>query len=191
MNTKIDFDRIETKYKKLIDIAKEKMKTINDFEHNIHHVEDVVFYAKKLMAVLNKRFDAEVVLLSAYWHDVGRTVAPDGHEKRSAEMLKQELVLQNFNTKFIEKCYLAISDHKYNMAPKTIEGKIVKDADKLAWLGLGRWQECINGKQNLDSIINLLPNLRNDILQFKESRKIYDAEIVKLTALLYNNLNKY
>ena len=108
----------------------------------------------------------------------------DGHEKRSAEKLQAELKKQNYPQSFIAKCYAAIEKHKYNMAPTTVEGKIIKDADKLAWLGLGRWQSCLQHGQRLDSILELLPRLRNEILYFDESKQIYDEEMVKLVQFL-------
>ena len=74
------------------------------------------------------------------------------------------------------------------MVPETIEGLTIKDADKLAWLGSGRWKSCLDSGQDLDSIIELLPKLRNDILYFEESRKIYDRDIVKLVNTLYRRI---
>lgn len=185
MKKNIDFEKIEEKYNDLINLSKEKMAKIEDYEHDLGHVEDVVFYIKKLMSCLKKKFDPEVCLLSAYWHDVGRTIKPENHEIRSAEMLKEELTKRNFDEEFIDKCYFAIKNHKYSMTPSTIEGKIVRDADKLAWIGLGRWESCVAHKQSLDNIANLLPKLRNEVLTFEESKKIYDEEIVKLCQFLY------
>ena len=40
---------IEEKYKKLIDVAKRYMSTINDREHDINHMNDVVEYTKKIL----------------------------------------------------------------------------------------------------------------------------------------------
>ena len=37
---------------------------------------------------------------------------------------------------------MAIENHKWDMIPKTNEGLVVKDADKLAWIGKGRWETC-------------------------------------------------
>ena len=71
------------------------------------------------------------------------------------------------------------------MKPETIEGLIVKDADKLAWIGIGRWKSCIQNNQRLDTIVELLPKLRNEILYFDESKRIYDEDIIKLIKLLY------
>ena len=39
--------------------------------------------------------------------------------------------------------------------------------------------------QRLDTIVELLPKLRNEILYFDESKRIYDEDIIKLIKLLY------
>lgn len=189
--TQMNFDLIENKYKTLIDIAKEKMLHSQDYEHNFEHIKDVVCYVKKLLSILKVNADAEVCILAAYWHDIGRLKTANNHEKISAEMLKKELKKQKFEKSFIDNCYAAIENHKYNMTPLTIEGKILKDADKLAWLGIRRWKSCLKNGQKLDSIINLLPKLRNEILFFDESKKFYDKEIVKLTQFLYKTISNF
>ena len=42
----MNYTIIEEKNKKIIDIAKQYMKSITDQEHNIDHMSDVVFYTK-------------------------------------------------------------------------------------------------------------------------------------------------
>lgn len=182
----IDFTKIEKKHNRLIDIAREYMKSIKDYEHNINHMNDVVSYTKELLNYVNRDIDIDVCIISAYWHDVGRTKVNEGHEKLSAEMLKEEMKKLGYDDKIIDKCYKAIEKHKWNMHPQTIEGLLLKDADKLAWIGLGRWKDCLNNHQKLDSIVKVLPNLRNEILYFEESKKIFDRDIIKLIYLLYD-----
>ena len=186
----IDFEKIEQKYKKLISIAKEYMKKIQDYEHNIYHMYDVVSYTKELINHLNldiyESINLDVCIISAYWHDVGRIKINEGHEKLSAEMLKQEMVKLEVDNDLIDMCYKAIEKHKWNMTPETTEGLIIKDADKLAWLGLGRWKECLNNHQNIDLIVDQLYNLKENILYFEESKKIYDIEVIKLIKFLYS-----
>ena len=187
MNTNLEkYKKIENKHRKLIDIAINYMNSIKDFEHNMFHVNDVLLYTNELLDVINLDIDVDVCIISAYWHDVGRIKVDEGHEKVSADMLKEEMLKLNYDEEFILKCYLAIVNHKWNMNPTTIEGLVIKDADKLAWLGLNRWMECINNNQSLDSIISLLPKLRNEILYFEESKYIYDRDIIKLVEYLYN-----
>ena len=100
-------------------------------------------------------------------------------------MLKEVMEDYKYDDILIDKCYKAIENHKWNMKPETTEGLIVKDADKLAWIGIGRWESCIQNNQRLDTIVELLPKLRNEILYFDESKRIYDEDIIKLIKLLY------
>ena len=183
-------EEIENKYKDIIDIAKKYMSSIKDNEHNINHMIDVVNYTKELLELINENIDREVCIISAYWHDVGRIKLTNGHEKLSAEMLRDELERRGYEENFIMKCYKAIENHKWNMTPETIEGLIVKDADKLAWLGNGRWESCLNSGQDLDALIELLPKLKDNILYFNESKKIYDRDIVNLVNILYKRIYK-
>lgn len=175
----------ENKYNELIEISKKYMKTITDNEHNMNHVNDVVSYTKELLNMVDIDVNKDVCIISAYWHDVGRTKTDIGHEKISAEMLKNHMMEMNYDSELIDSCYAAIENHKWNMTPKTNEGLILKDADKLAYLGQGRWKSCLDNNQNIDAIMELLPKLRNEILYFEESRKIYDREITKITKLIY------
>jgi len=177
---------IEFKYEKLINKAKEYMNQITDYEHGINHMQDVVDYTYELLNKVKIDVNREVCIIAAYWHDVGRTKCDFGHEKLSAEMLKTEMKIQGYDEEFINECYIAIENHKWNMMPKSNEGLIVRDADKLAWLGKGRWKMCLKNNQQLDSIIDLLPKLRSEILYFEESKTIYDRDIIELLKLLYN-----
>lgn len=183
-------EEIENKHKDIIHIAQKYMSSITDNEHNINHMMDVVNYTKELLELISEDIDREVCIISAYWHDVGRIKLTNGHEKLSAEMLKNELERCGYDKSFIKKCYKAIENHKWNMTPKTIEGLIVKDADKLAWLGIGRWMSCLNSGQNLDALIELLPKLKDNILYFNESKKIYDRDIINLVNILYKRIYK-
>ena len=181
-----NYNEIENKYHELIQKAKEYMKNITDYEHDISHMYDVVNYTKELLNSIELDVDKDVCVISAYWHDVGRIKINEGHEKLSAQMLKEEMINRGYDNKFISKCCLAIENHKWNMQPTTTEGLIVKDADKLAWIGIGRWNSCLKNGQHLNYIIKALPKLKNEILYFNESKNIYDRDMVKLVELLYN-----
>ena len=178
-------NNIELKHKKLIDKAKEYMSRITDYEHDINHMQDVVNYTYELLNKVKINVNNEICLIGAYWHDVGRIQCAEGHEKLSAKMLKEEMEIQGYDSRFINKCCIAIENHKWNMTPKNNEGLIIKDADKLAWIGIGRWNACLENNQQLDSIIKLLPKLKSDILYFEESKEIYDKSIIELVEKLY------
>lgn len=130
----MNFEKIEKKHIKLINISKEYMNIIKDKEHDINHINDVVYYTKRILECTSDQVNEEACIISAYWHDVGRIKIGNGHEKLSAEMLKAEMEKCKYDKKFIEECYKTIEFHKWNMMPTTIEGLILKDADKLAWL---------------------------------------------------------
>ncbi len=86
------YEDIETKHKKIIDIAKNYMNMIKDNEHDINHMNDVVNYTKELLNNIDDEIDKEVCIICAYWHDVGRIKYQNGHEQLSAKMLREELV---------------------------------------------------------------------------------------------------
>lgn len=186
----MEFSKIEEKYKDLIDIAKQYMSSINDCEHDINHMYDVVEYVKLILENLDDSIDEEACIIGAYWHDVARINGKEGHEKASAEMLKNEMIKKHYEKDFIDKCVSAIEFHKWNMAPKTIEGLVLQDADKIAWIGTRRWKACLDNNQRLDSIMRLLGNLRNEILHFDCSKRLYDQEIIKLVNMLYQKIYK-
>lgn len=107
MNYKI----IEEKHKQLIDKAKYYMNMIDDSEHDINHMNDVVEYTKKILDHI-KEVDVEASIIGAYWHDAGRTNGNAGHELLSAQMLKDTMKSMNYNDEFINKCCDAIEFHK-------------------------------------------------------------------------------
>lgn len=185
---KINLERIKNKHNKLIKSCYLLMEKVDDPEHDINHINDVVKNIIILSELLKVEFNSEVCVIAAYWHDVGRIEKSEGHEKLSAEILKKEMIKLNYNKEFINKCYSAIEFHKWDMTPKTIEGKILKDADKLAWLGINRLNSCIKNNKRLDNILNLLPKLRNEILYFDESKIIFDKQVIDLISLLYNKI---
>lgn len=177
---------IEKKYDILINKAKEYMSQITDYEHDNRHMKDVVNYTYELLDKVKINVNRDICIIGAYWHDVGRIKCVDGHEKISAEMLKNEMEKQGYDRQFIKECYIAIENHRWDMVPRNNEGLIIKDADKLSWIGKERWKICLENNQRLDSIINLLPKLRTEILYFEESKEIYDRDIVRLLEILYN-----
>ena len=121
---------IERKYESLINMAIEKMKCLNDPKHSLVHVLDVVEYTKEILET-EHRANKEVCIISAYWHDVGRIQQNKGHGLISANELRAEMEKQNYPQEFIEECYKAIYKHEWREEPETLEGIIIRDADKL------------------------------------------------------------
>lgn len=87
----------------------------------------------------------EILIPAAYLHDIGRVILKDikGHVRKSvylAEMLLRNL---KYNEESIKQVIAAIEDHHNNdIVPRTLEGKILYDADKLEIIGeygITRW----------------------------------------------------
>lgn len=172
------YEEIYNKNKKLIDAAIEKTKLCeNDPLHFIGHTTDVVNYVKELLEEIPA--NKEICIIAAYWHDVGRSVKDIGHEEESGKMLKKEMEKLGYNNEMINACYLAVVNHKRSSNPETIEGKIVRDADKIAYIGKNRWERCIKeNPESLNEIIDIyLPILRNDLLRLECSKKLFDRDM--------------
>lgn len=187
----MNYDFIEEKHKKLIEIAEEYMTKIEDPEHNMDHIKDVLDYIKIIIGKLisnNENIDIDVCIIGAYWHDVGRIEKNEGHEELSSKILEHAMKELEYDNDFILKCSEAIKYHGFEMYPRTKEGLIIQDADKIAWFGKRRWTNCLSNKKRLDSIIEKIPKLRNEILHFECSRRIYDNEIVKILTMLYHEI---
>ncbi len=178
---------IERKYESLINIAIEKMKCLNDPKHDLTHVLDVVEYTKEILET-EHRANKEVCIIAAYWHDVGRIQQNKGHGLISANELKAEMEKQNYPIEFIEECYKAIYKHEWKEEPETLEGIVIRDADKIDFVGINRWKECIKKDCKFHKMLELLPTTRKDILKLEVSKEIFDREIGKLAVFLHDQI---
>ena len=190
----IDREQIEVKYKDIIQAAIDIMSSIDDPEHGLGHIYDVVDNIVRIIERLpddaentDSELDAEMCVVCAYWHDVGRRHKGAGHEVLSAEMLVEVLIDKGFDENYIEKCKESIVNHKWDASkPETFEGVILREADKLAFIGARRWKECLEKGYKLVDIVRLLPSLRNEILRLEITRQLYDIDIVESFKNLYS-----
>ena len=122
-------------------IVKEKMEG-TDPSHDFFHVMRVYNLCLEI-AKHEENVDLEVLKLSALLHDIARlkenmdNARKIRHEIEGAKMAEEILTRFGFpkeNTKKIKECILA---HRFrgNNEPKTIEAKILFDADKLDVIG--------------------------------------------------------
>ncbi len=189
----IDFDEIENKYSNLIQKATQIMDSIPDPKYSVVHMKSIVNFTKEILQTETSA-DAEACILAAYWHDVGRINGEKGHATLSAEMLKQELTNEGYGTEFIEKCYLAIYKHASCKHPETIEGIIIRDADKIDYVSLARWKNCIENDCRFNKVLDRLPNLRSNVFELEISKQIFDREVANLVRylhdIIFNNITK-
>lgn len=189
INLEKEYEIIEKKYENLINISKDYMSKVDDPKHSTTHMESVVKYVKEILK-FEKEADKEVCIVSAYWHDVGRIYGQEGHAKMSAKMIQEEMKKQNYDKNFIEKCVKAIENHSTSAQPETLEGIIVRDADKIDFVGISRWKFCIENNCRFNKILDRLPIMRTELLKLESSKQIFDREIGELIRYLHNIIFK-
>lgn len=111
----------------------------NDTAHDFGHIMRVYKNAKTICKKEN--VDPKLVLYASLLHDVVSFPKYDKKSKtaskKSSNQAKKILKKYSFSNKEIKTICDAILDHSFskNKTPKTIEGKILQDADRLDAIG--------------------------------------------------------
>ena len=117
--------------------VQQRMK--NDSAHDFNHVMRVYKNAQKLCK--KERANEKLVLSAVLLHDIISYPKSDKRSKssslKSAEASKKILKKLDFSEKEIQIVSDAIRDHSFSKGkiPKTLEGKILQDADRLDAIG--------------------------------------------------------
>ena len=116
-----------------------KKRTENDPAHDFEHTIRVYKNAQKICK--KEKVNEKLVLSAALLHDIVSYPKSDKRSKtssiKSATKSKQILEKLDFSKEEITIISDAIRDHSFsqNKIPKTLEGKILQDADRLDALG--------------------------------------------------------
>src|SRR3989338_5056042 len=108
--------------------------------HDLDHVKRVLSIAKEI-AKSEKKVDSDVLIASVFLHDVAKRMEEDGkckdHALKGAEMSHQILRKIGFPEHKIEKVAYCVRVHRKSkgIRAKTIEAKILHDADKIEIFG--------------------------------------------------------
>lgn len=161
---------------KSIKDAKNFLLLSEDPAHGIVHTQSVVNTALNICNEI-KYNNKKLIETACWWHDVGRLFSPI-HEDLSGQIARANLLGLGFDSDKADMVYQAIRFHKWKMIPKTLEGHILRDADKLDFISIKRWKKCLKERslEHIVPIVELLPKLR-EILKLKASKEIYDKEI--------------
>ena len=118
-----------------------------DAAHDLEHVRRVVRNAKKLAADEGARL--EVVLPAAWLHDCV-TVPKDSPQRTQASRLAAARAVQwlrewNYAGELLPDIAHAIEAHSFSagLAPRTLEAKVVQDADRLEAIGAVGLARCL------------------------------------------------
>ena len=132
--------------------------------------------------------DREILETAAWWHDTGRIDGTKNHEFLSASLAYENLALHGFNKEECRKVHDTILTHRTTGFPRTIEGRILKDADKLDLVSVERWMQVLDSKNRgiiidlseMRNMVKIIPKMRNGILQLEKSKEIFDQMITPL-----------
>ena len=130
--------------------------------HNLTHTQNVVTKVTELADLA--KLDAQskkLLIVSAWFHDVGFTKSIDGHETHSAALATAFLKTQNCTTDEIKVINDLILATKMDFAPKTQLEKFIRDAD------------CAHiGNKNFSDVTQLLKKE----LELTNRKKLTDTE---------------
>lgn len=102
----------------------------NYLYHNLRHTQRVVNSTKELIGGehINEK-EKEILLLAAWFHDLGYTISYNNHEENSCDLAKDFLTEHKCPNQVIEQvCSLIMATVK-EYEPQTVLEKIIRDAD--------------------------------------------------------------
>jgi len=117
----------------------ERLTTKNDSAHDFEHIMRVYRNAEKICK--NEKVNPKLVLCAALLHDIVSFPKSDKRSKTSSKkssiLAENILKKYNFSKNEMQIICNAILDHSFskNKTPRTIEGKILQDADRLDAIG--------------------------------------------------------
>ncbi len=152
--------------------------------HGFDHVLRVLGLGFRIASMVKNSVDFEVLALASIFHDVGRVFEERKkihHAIISARIAREFLESRGYPKSKIEAVINAILSHSFSLGfkPRSIEGKILSDADKLDAIGAIGIARCFmdsayRGRSIKDSVkhfYNKLLNLK-DLLYTEPARRI-------------------
>lgn len=105
----------------------------NDKAHGIIHIKEVIRRAFELNTTLNLGLNDNMIYAIASYHDLGKYIDHENHEKIAADMfIKDENMKIFFDSEERQVIKEAIEDHRssFNYSPRSIYGKLISSADR-------------------------------------------------------------
>ena len=163
--------------------------------HDRWHTDRVLSFAKQLHKLYDG--DLEVIVAAARLHDLGRAdPSKHGEESTKESVARSKPILESVGMAAEKTSVVleAIADHdKPSATPRSLEGRILKDADFLA--GFGSWgilRTCMwagESRETTDTVLNRLERRMPDRLtglEFPESRRLASREMLFVKLFLSN-----
>ncbi len=135
--------------------------------HDDKHVERVIRIARFIAE--REGANVEVVVTAAKLHDIVRDA--ENHAVESAKVARRILVEDGRDEEFIEAVVHAIEAHSFSsgVEPKTLEAKVLSDADKLDAMGaIGVARAFLYSGEKGRSIEDTLKHFEDKLLRLKD-----------------------
>lgn len=167
-----------------------------DHTHDIGHILRVTKTAE--LIAIKENADVEVVVISAFLHDIARPDELKGKIKDHAleGAVRAETYLKSINYSKYRDVSYCIKTHRFsnNIIPNTLEAKILQDADKLdalGYIGISR----VFMHRNGDNIDERIKHFYAKILKLKDlmhtdTAKKLANEKAKIVENFVNGLEK-
>ncbi len=98
--------------------------------HNIDHVNEVARASEEIgKAIGLGDKELEIVLIAALFHDIGYYKGQTGHERKSAKIATDFLLIKEFSKEKIDRVVSCILATKVPQNPKNILDQVLCDAD--------------------------------------------------------------
>jgi hypothetical protein len=175
-------DESQAKFADLVKRGQGTVAQVKDPAHGLRHMQNVFANAMEIQKELeidHLEVNSSIADVAAIWHDTGRFEDPAEHETLSALWAHNEALKTGFSLETATKIFDAIYHHKWSDKPKTLEGNIVRDADKLDFLDGERWRKRLEGKKydELEYVTGIFLNLREKGLELDASKRIFDKRL--------------
>jgi HD superfamily phosphodiesterase len=122
-------------YEFLMETGKKELECVTGPKYRWEHTLRVTHWSWRL--AIDEKGDVKKCVVAALFHDVSHFVSEDygKHGVRSAEIARDFLAKEGYPKDFIEDVAYAVQSHVGEFNPKTIEAKILQDADTLDRFG--------------------------------------------------------
>ena len=140
----------------------------NDEAHGILHIKEVIRRSFELLIYNNLNLDPNIVFAIASYHDLGKYLDHENHEKIAAQLfINNEDMKEFFSDEQRQLIKDAIEDHRssFNDIPRSNYGKLISSADRnirievvfLRSYQVGKWKNPdLETEQYLDFTLNRL-----------------------------------
>lgn len=163
--------------------------------HSIEHTQLVVNVASKISDFegLDKR-NTDIVIVAAWFHDIGHAVSINNHEDESCKIARQFLAGNKVDEEFILAVEACICSTKQGAQKKSLNDKILNDADN-AHTGLPNFMEISNlFRKELgnfaDKKITKLEYWKKTLVFLKETKFLTEYAIKNMKPIKDENISK-